>query len=128
MAPIYDEPEFVVRNVYRQYGGWWDGDPAHLKPAPAAVLAGELADAAGGALALAERGIAAAERGDLRLACHLVELAAQADPTNRAVHERRADVYERRRRSERSLMAKGVFRTAGLESSAVLEGDPSEEG
>lgn len=125
MVPIYDEPEFVVRNVYRQYGGWWDGDPATLKPAPAAVLAGELADAAGGALVLAERGVAAADRGDLRLACHLVELAAQADPANLAVHERRADVYDRRRRAERSLMAKGVFRTAGLESSAVLDAEPT---
>ncbi len=35
LRPIYDEPEFVVRNVWRLYGGWWDGDPAHLKPPPA---------------------------------------------------------------------------------------------
>ena len=34
LRPVYDEPEFVVRNVWRLYGGWWDGDPAHLKPAP----------------------------------------------------------------------------------------------
>ena len=32
-----------VRNVWRQYGGWYDGNPAHLKPAREAVLAGELA-------------------------------------------------------------------------------------
>jgi alkyl sulfatase BDS1-like metallo-beta-lactamase superfamily hydrolase len=121
LQPVYDEPEFVVRNIYRQYGGWWDGDPASLKPAPAASLARELADAAGGALALAERGSAAAERGDLRLACHLVELAAQAEPANPAVHERREAVYEQRRRAERSLMAKGVFRTAALESRALLD-------
>ena len=30
--PVYDEPEFVVRNVWRLYGGWYDGNPAHLKP------------------------------------------------------------------------------------------------
>src|SRR5262249_16889567 len=28
--PTYDDPEFLVRNVWRLYGGWWDGDPAHL--------------------------------------------------------------------------------------------------
>ena len=33
LAPQYDEPEFVVRNVYRQFGGWWDGNAANLKPA-----------------------------------------------------------------------------------------------
>ena len=39
LRPIYDEPEFVVRNVWRLYGGWYDGNPAHLKPAPDAALA-----------------------------------------------------------------------------------------
>ena len=58
LQPIYDEPEFVVRNIWRQYGGWYDGDPSHLKPAPPAVLAEELASLAGGAskLASAARG------------------------------------------------------------------------
>ena len=38
LQPIYDEPEFVVRNVWRLYGGWYDGNPSHLKPAPEAAL------------------------------------------------------------------------------------------
>ena len=33
LQPVYDEPEFIVRTVWRQYGGWWDGNPATLKPA-----------------------------------------------------------------------------------------------
>lgn len=24
LRPVYDEPEFVLRNVWRQYGGWYD--------------------------------------------------------------------------------------------------------
>ena len=48
MRPLYDEPEFVIRNVWRRYGGWWDADPANLKPAPRAALAAELASLAGG--------------------------------------------------------------------------------
>jgi glyoxylase-like metal-dependent hydrolase (beta-lactamase superfamily II) len=39
LRPVYDEPEFVVRNVWRLYGGWYDGNPAHLKPAPEAAYA-----------------------------------------------------------------------------------------
>ncbi|MDQ4005841.1 MAG: MBL fold metallo-hydrolase, partial [Actinomycetota bacterium] len=39
LRPVYDDPEFVVRNIWRLYGGWWDGDPATLKPAPEAAVA-----------------------------------------------------------------------------------------
>ena len=112
LHPIYDEPEFVVRNLWRLYGGWWDGDPAHLKPAPAAALAAELAELAGGAARLAERARGLAERGELALACHLAELAAQAAPGDAVVVGVRAAVYQRRAEHETSLMARGVYRWA----------------
>ena len=73
MQPIYDEPEFVVRNLWRLYGGWWDKNPANLKPAPEAALGAEIAALVGGADALAARARELADGGDLRLACHLVE-------------------------------------------------------
>jgi alkyl sulfatase BDS1-like metallo-beta-lactamase superfamily hydrolase len=109
LQPIYDDPEFIVRNVWRLYGGWWDGNPAHLKPAPEAELAAELAALAGGAGRLAERGLEVADGGDLRLATHLVELAAQAAPADGAVREACAEVYRRRAAGERSLMARNTF-------------------
>ncbi|HBQ52285.1 MAG TPA: MBL fold metallo-hydrolase, partial [Acidimicrobium sp.] len=49
MRPLYDEPEFVVRNIWRLYGGWWDGAPSRLKPAPDSKVATELANLSGGA-------------------------------------------------------------------------------
>jgi alkyl sulfatase BDS1-like metallo-beta-lactamase superfamily hydrolase len=116
LRPIYDEPEFVVRNVWRLFGGWYDGNPAHLKPAPEAALAGELADLAGGARNLAIRAIALADDGELRLAGHLVELAALAAPDDAIVHGARADVNERRVEAEASTMAKGIFGWAASES------------
>ena len=119
LRPFYDEPEFVVRNVWRRFGGWWDGDPANLKPAPAAALAQEIAGLAGGALALARRGEEVAGT-DLRLACHLVELAGLAAPEDREVHRIRADVYERRRKGETSLMAMGIYSSAVRESTDAL--------
>src|SRR3954471_19170260 len=72
LRPVYDEPEFVVRNLWRLYGGWYDGNPATLKPAPDAAIALETAALAGGALRLAARAEELAGEGDLRLACHLV--------------------------------------------------------
>jgi alkyl sulfatase BDS1-like metallo-beta-lactamase superfamily hydrolase len=117
LAPTYDEPEFVVRNIWRLYGGWYDGNPAHLKPSPDARVAAEIAELAGGALALAKRA-AELQETDVRLACHLVELAALAEPDDAAVHEQRAAVYQSRRSQETSLMARGIFGAAANESKA----------
>lgn len=116
LRPVYDEPEFIIHNVWRLYGGWYDGNPARLKPAPDAVLAAELASLAGGVPALARRAAALAEEGDLRLACHLAELAVQAEPANREAHGVRAAVYGTRRKAEASLMSKGIFGFAERES------------
>jgi alkyl sulfatase BDS1-like metallo-beta-lactamase superfamily hydrolase len=116
LRPIYDEPEFVVRNIWRQYGGWYDGDPSHLKPAPPAVLAAEIASLAGGAGRLAERAREVAAAGDLRLAGHLAELAAQAAPADKAVHAARAEVFAARAREEASTMSKGIYSWAEHES------------
>jgi alkyl sulfatase BDS1-like metallo-beta-lactamase superfamily hydrolase len=117
LRPMYDEPEFVVRNIWRLYGGWYDGNPAHLKPAREAALARELAELSGGALKLAERALALLAT-DVRVACHLVELAVQAEPDDPRLHQIRAEVYQARRGRETSLMAKGIFGSAANESAA----------
>jgi alkyl sulfatase BDS1-like metallo-beta-lactamase superfamily hydrolase len=119
LRPVYDEPEFVVRNVWRLYGGWYDGNPSSLKPAPDPALAAELAELAGGAERLADRAAALLDSGDdasLRLAGHLAELAALAAPDDTGVHQVRAAVFGRRAEVEASTMAKGVFAWAAGES------------
>ena len=123
MAPVYDEPEFVVQNIWRLYGGWYDGNPAHLKPAADRSLAAEIARLSGGATKLAERGLALMST-DIRLACHLAEMAALADPDAVAVHAIRAEIYQQRRSEETSLMAKGIFGSAANESKAKLPDAP----
>jgi alkyl sulfatase BDS1-like metallo-beta-lactamase superfamily hydrolase len=119
--PTYDDPEFLVRNVWRLYGGWWDGDPAHLKPAPAADLARELASLAGGAEKLAQRAHELAERGDLRVAGHLAEFAVKAAPDNVGIHKLRIAVNKKRAAAELTVMAKGVFNAAVRESQAIAD-------
>jgi len=61
LQPVYDEPEFIVRTIWRLYGGWWDGNPATLKPASEGALAVELAGLAGGPAVLATRAVELAE-------------------------------------------------------------------
>jgi alkyl sulfatase BDS1-like metallo-beta-lactamase superfamily hydrolase len=128
LQPIYDEPEFVVRNIWRQYGGWYDGNPAHLKPAPGAALAGELAALAGGATKLAERARELAAAGDLPLAGHLAELAAQAEPDDKGVHAVRAEVFSARAREEASTMSKGIYSWAAHESETIAFNTDAENG
>jgi alkyl sulfatase BDS1-like metallo-beta-lactamase superfamily hydrolase len=125
LRPVYDEPEFVVRNIWRLYGGWYDGNPANLKPAPRAAFAAEVAGLAGGIPALVKRARDLAESEELRLACELVELATQAEPESREAHAARRDIYERRRKSERSLMARGIYTTAARDSAAIAGNEES---
>ena len=122
LRPVYDEPEFIVRNLWRLYGGWYDQNPANLKPAPEAELADELAGLAGGARVLADRAAELMARGSARLAGHLAEWAAQAAPGDRAIAAVRAEVYAERARQESSTMAKGVFGWAASESRAAADG------
>jgi glyoxylase-like metal-dependent hydrolase (beta-lactamase superfamily II) len=142
LRPVYDEPEFVVRTVWRLYGGWWDGNPATLKPAPERALALELAGLAGGAGALADRalfliGASADRRGAeeldppdgsedgsengsesaaVRLAGHLAELAWLAAPDDPGVQEVRRTVFTLRADAASSTMAHGVFSWAARQS------------
>jgi alkyl sulfatase BDS1-like metallo-beta-lactamase superfamily hydrolase len=120
LQATYDEPEFVVRNIWRLYGGWWDGDPATLKPAPATKLAAEIASLSGGAGSLMDRAEVLSRSGEHRLACHLADFAVRAEDTPER-HATRAEIYGRRRDDERSLMARGVFRDAAEESATRAE-------
>lgn len=116
LSPIYDDPEFIVRNLYRLYGGWWDGNPAHLQPPRDAALAGELATLAGGVETLAYRARELLHGGQLAVACELIELAVAADPQDRRAHQIRVEIYDARAREARSLMARGVYTAAADDS------------
>jgi alkyl sulfatase BDS1-like metallo-beta-lactamase superfamily hydrolase len=139
LQPVYDEPEFIVHSVWRQYGGWWDGNPATLKPAPERALATELAALAGGAGALADRALellavaadapgsdegAAAAEGALRLAGHLAEHAWLAQPDDEGVQRARQQVFAARASRASSTMARGVFTWAANESTAPPHSHP----
>jgi alkyl sulfatase BDS1-like metallo-beta-lactamase superfamily hydrolase len=121
LQPVYDEPEFIVRNVWRLYGGWYDGTPSELKPSPRAQQGTEIARMAGGVRALTERARQLAAEGDLAMASHLVDWAIAADPGDADAQSVRAGVYSRRAGESRSVMARGIFRAAASESESALQ-------
>ncbi|MEZ4392981.1 MAG: alkyl sulfatase dimerization domain-containing protein [Polyangiales bacterium] len=112
LRPVYDDPQFIVRNLWRLYGGWWDGNPARLKPPRDAELSAALCDAAGGAAVLAERARVAMLQGRSELAGSLAQFAMDAAPKDPVVRAVYREVNEERAREETSLMAQSIFREA----------------
>ena len=116
LKPVYDEPEFIVRNLWRCFGGWHSGVPSELKPAPRRALGKELAALAGGVERMLERSRALLAGGDARLAAHLVDWAAEAEPDSREVHAVRAEVYRALTQAASSTMSRGIYGAAARES------------
>ncbi len=116
LRPIYDQPNFIVRNIWRLYGGWYDGNPARLEPPADDELAAEVAALTGGAAALAERAERLARGGRLELAGQLVEWAFSVAPDEPAVRQARCEVYRHRARDATSLMARSIYNAAANES------------
>ena len=123
LKPIYDEPEFIVRNIWRLYGGWYDGTPSHLKPAPETAQAKEIANLAGGADKLTKRAIELLNKGELRLASHLAEWAWLSSPQSKSVSEIAAKIFTTRAKKETSTMAIGIY----LSAARKMGGDPDKE-
>ena len=72
--------------------------------------------------AVIDEGKTIAEIGPInRVACHLVEPAARAEPGHNGAHAIRAEVYQKRRESETPLVARTKFGDAADESSAQIE-------
>jgi alkyl sulfatase BDS1-like metallo-beta-lactamase superfamily hydrolase len=119
LRPVYDEPEFIVRNLWRCYGGWYSGVPSELKPAPRSELAREFVALAGGVEKLLARAQALLAAGNARMAAHFVDWAAQAEPGSREVHALRATVYRALVEASTSTMSKGIYGGAARDSAAL---------
>ncbi len=128
LQPVYDEPEFILQNIYRLYGAWYDGRPSHLKPAPEAALALEVAELAGGSVQLAEKALDFSDRKDHRMACHLADWAVLATPEEPRVREAAGQIYLARAMEEPSTMAMGIYISAARQFGARMPEGPLADG
>ena len=124
LQPVYDRPEFIARNIVRMYGGWWDGHPANLMPAPAGDRARAIVELAGGTDSIVARARELAAT-DLPLACHLAEWAMLADPTSVAANECARDVFRLRQGQESSLHVRAICGHAIRTAEAALAASAS---
>ena len=112
LQTLYDDAEFIARNVIRYYGGWYTGRPSELKPPARSDLATQIADLAGGTDALVARAQELDGAGHQRVAGALLDLALEAEPGNEAVQDSVAELYDRRADAEPGLMATNLYRSA----------------
>ncbi len=120
----YDHPKFIVRNLLRLWGGWWNGNAADLLPATSERQAHEIALLAGGVEVLVQRGRERLAQGELALAAHLAEWATRAAPADAAAQHLKRDVYEARLGAEPSLMGKGIYRAASNDARRAMGEEP----
>ena len=123
LLEYYDHPKFIVRNLIRQWGGWWNGNAADLMPATFAAQAAEVAALAGGIGPIVARGRVALASGDLERAQHQAEWASRAAPADRDAQAFKRDVYAARLAATQILMAQGIYRAAANDARAAL-GEP----
>ena len=116
LRPVYDDPRFLIRMVWRRYGGWWDGEYDHLLPAPKSDQAAEWVALVGGTQPILERARALSGEGRHALACHLVEVAYYAAPDDPRVHEARTAVFRANSESQTSSMARNILNHAARAS------------
>jgi alkyl sulfatase BDS1-like metallo-beta-lactamase superfamily hydrolase len=116
LRPVYDHPQFILRNVWRLYGGWYDGEPDNLLPAPRAQQAREWVTLAGGVESVMRRATELKDAGDLRLSCHLIEYAVLAAPDSKEVHALRTEIYRARSQGELSSMSRNILNHAAMAS------------
>lgn len=116
LRAIYDDSRFVVRNIWRLYGGWHDGQPDNLLPAARADQAHLWVHLAGGVEKVLAEATRLKESGELALACHAIEFAVLVEPDLERAHVLRAEIYEARAAAEGSSMARNILLHAALAS------------
>ncbi|MEV4105526.1 alkyl sulfatase dimerization domain-containing protein [Nonomuraea sp. NPDC049649] len=105
----------VIRAVYQHYLGWFDGNPAHLRPHPPRQRAIRYVECLGGGaavVALAER---YAAEGDHRFAAELLNHAVFADEGNKRARDLLAEVYTRLGHGARDPAWRNAYLMGALE-------------
>ena len=117
LQPIYDDAHFLIRMIWRRYGGWWDGEYDNLLPAPKADQARAWVELAGGVDAVVRRAEQELAENPA-VAAHLIESAYHAAPHDPGVHTTRAKIYRERAARQTASMARNIFNHAALSSDA----------
>ena len=114
LRPVYDHPQFILRNIWRLYGGWYDGEPDNLLPAPRAEQAREWVSLAGGV----EKVLARVRELRTKATCgsRATSSSTRCSPSRVEGSARRCarEIYAARSKEQESSMARNILNHAAL--------------
>jgi len=76
MKPIYGDPSYIVRDIWRSENGWWDRNPTTLHPAAPEAAAQALFSAITDKEGLIAKAQTLAAQGEWQLALHVIDVLA----------------------------------------------------
>ena len=121
MKPIYGDPDYIVRDIFRKETGWWDRNPTNLHPAHPDAAGAAILSAITDRKAVLARARELADSGEVQLALHVVDVLALAPVDEDVVEEARALKAELCRKL--ALTARSFVSQSLYVSSARLIGD-----
>ncbi|AYV76624.1 MAG: MBL fold metallo-hydrolase [Terrestrivirus sp.] len=110
LKPFYDHPEFIVRNIWRQYCGWYDFHLPNLFPESYKKVAEETSKIYKNLDHQLDHIKGHYEKNELKLALHFIEVAYTTYPTNLSVLELRKVILAKLMEDNTSLMARNIYR------------------
>jgi uncharacterized sulfatase len=118
MLPIYGDPEYIVRDLFREESGWWDRNPTSLHPAHPSEAATAVVSAITDPAAVITKAKELRDADEVQLALHVVDVLALADGDDPEVVEARqlkSELLRLRRDEVTAFVSKSLY-----ESSARL--------
>lgn len=109
LKPYYDDPEFIVRNLWRQYAGWWNFDLLDLKPERKVKIAQEIAYIYRLKCNQIEHINYLYNKNELKSALYFIEMAYIVYPHDTEIIKLRIDILEKIKGNETSLMARNIY-------------------
>jgi len=116
LTPIYDDPQFLIRMIWRRYGGWWDGEYDRLLPSPRKAEAIAWVELSGGIENIISKALEQSNQENYAVAAHLIETAFHADHSNEKTHKARSEIYRKFSLKQSSSMGRNILNHASLAS------------
>ncbi len=121
LRPIYGCPTFIVHGILRRYGGWFDGNPAHLFPSRTAAIAREVLQLGDPSRLLARA--RQLQDSDVQLALHLVDFVLDGGDAALRTEalQLKSQLLATRADREPSFIARNIFRNGADRAAAAAK-------
>ena len=121
LRPVYDDPIFIVHTMWHRYAGWWNQNPAALKPPAHAAVGAELLALAGGHSAVLRRVTSLRQQGRRDVAAFLLEHVMAAEPEMMELQQAASELYAEMKVDQSCLMAKSIYLDASRRAATKAE-------